>query len=90
MEAHTPKRYALERFIEAHKHQAKDWQVRLIDEHDDPVVRLEATKQGIPTGQPQKLEVHTRQVTLVHDEVDDSTKKLISRWLDSLNAGVRN
>ena len=85
MEAHTPKRYAVERFVEAHKHHAKEWQVRVIDQHDDPVVRLEATKRTAGK-ESRKLEVHTRQVALTHDDLDDSTKRMISRWLDSLNA----
>ncbi len=89
MEAHTPKRYAVERFIEAHKQQAKEWQVRVVDEHDDPVVRLEATKRTSTEKESRKLEVHTRQVSLAHDDIDDSTKKMISRWLDSLNAPGR-
>jgi hypothetical protein len=87
MEAHTPKRYAVERFITKQAQHAGGWQVRVVDEQENPVLRLEAVKQGSASGEPKKLEVHTRQVNLVHDDIDESTKKLITRWLDSLSSG---
>ncbi|MBV9084124.1 MAG: hypothetical protein JOZ62_15720 [Acidobacteriaceae bacterium] len=88
MEAHTPKRYAVERFLERSAGHAQGWQVRVIDEQDDPLVRLEAVKKDSGAEPPRTLELHTRQVTLTHDDIDDLTKKMIVRWLDSLVHGA--
>lgn len=88
MEAHTPKRYAVENFIKAQRDHAHGWHVRVIDEQETPVVRLEAVNQDAnATETPKTLEIHTRQITLANDDLDGSTKKLISRWLDSLSSG---
>ncbi len=83
MEAHTPKREAVERFIKAQAEHGKGWEVRVIDEQETPVLRLEAVKKQTAGG-PKILEIHSRQITLTHDEVDESTQKLIRRWMDSL------
>jgi hypothetical protein len=86
MEAHTPKREAIEKFITSLQDHAPGWQVRVIDEQSTPLVRLEAKGSK---GESQNLEVHTRQVTLAGDRLDDSTEKMIRRWLDSLaNSGA--
>jgi len=88
MEAHTPKRYAVENFIKGQGEHAHGWHVRVIDEQDTPLVRLEAVNnESNSAAAPKILEIHTRQITLAHDELDGSTKKLISRWLDSLSSG---
>ncbi|MGH9614308.1 MAG: hypothetical protein ACRD4P_14640 [Bryobacteraceae bacterium] len=87
MEAHTPKRHAIKRFIEGHAGTVSDWRIRVIDEQENPIVHIEAARQDPATGDPQRtLEIHTRQVSLIRDEIDDSSKKLIRRWLSSLNA----
>src|SRR5689334_8525819 len=88
MEAHTPKREAVQRFITGNGAHAPGWQVRVIDEQDSPVVRLEARQEVATKAEDVRtLEVHTRQVSLVHDDIDESTKKMILRWLDSLVSG---
>jgi hypothetical protein len=88
MEAHTPKREAVQRFISSNAGHAPGWKVRVIDEHDSPLIRLEA-KQDAGGDAVKTLEVHTRQVTLTQDEVDASTRKMLVRWLDSLTSGSR-
>jgi hypothetical protein len=88
MEAHTPKRYAVEKFIKGQGEHAHGWHVRVIDEQETPVVRLEAVNQDSSAAdKPKRLEIHTRQITLENDELDSSTRKMISRWLDSLSSG---
>jgi hypothetical protein len=90
MEAHTPKREAVQRFISSNAGHAPGWKVRVIDEHDSPLIRLEAKQEASAAGDAVKtLEVHTRQVSLTHDEVDASTRKMLVRWLDSLTSGSR-
>jgi len=90
MEAHTPKRYAVERYLKQQSDHGKGWQVRVVDEQESPVVRLEAMRTGESAGDSRKtLEIHTRQITLTHEELDESTKKMIIRWLDSLSSGQR-
>jgi hypothetical protein len=81
MEAHTPKREAIEKFIGRHSDHSPGWEIRIIDEQATPLVRLEATRGGADT---RTLEVHTRQVTLAGDRLDETTQKMIERWLDSL------
>ncbi len=85
-EAHTPKREAIERFLSGAKAHSPGWHVRVIDEQDSPIVRLQAATEE--SEQPKSLEIHTRQVTLTGDRIDESTRKMIERWLDSLNAGT--
>ena len=85
MEAHTPKREAIEKFIHHESRAASNWIVRVLDESHDPVVRLEASRDDqAPSGARKTLEVHTRQVRLADDELDESTKTMIRRWLASL------
>lgn len=86
MEAHTPKREAIEKFVHHESGIAKDWLVRVIDEPHDPIVRLQAWKDNkAAANAPDKsLEVHTRQIRLADEELDESTKTLIRRWLASL------
>lgn len=83
-EAHTPKREAIEKFIH-HEGGAKDWIIDVLDEAHEPVVRLQARRDDqVSTGPAKSLEVHTRQVRLTDDELDESTKTLIRRWMGSL------
>jgi hypothetical protein len=83
-EAHTPKREAIEKFIH-HEGGAKDWIVEVLDEIHEPIVRLQARRDDRLSTQPAKsLELHTRQVRLTDDELDESTKTLIRRWMGSL------
>ncbi len=85
MEAHTPKRYAIENFINQHSAKLAGWQIRIVDEKDSPVVRLQAVRTGETTSDPGKtLEIHTRQSTVAHEEIDESTKTMIRKWLASL------
>ena len=85
MEAHTPKREAIEKFVHHESKAASNWIVRVIDEPHDPVVRLEASRDDqAPAGPRKMLEIHTRQVRLTDDEIDESTKTMIRRWLASL------
>lgn len=85
MEAHTPKREAIEKFIGHEKSAAKHWIVRTVDEAEDPIVRLRATRSDeAGGGQEKTLELHTRQVRLDSNELDESTKTMIRRWLASL------
>jgi len=85
MEAHTPKREAIEKFIHHESRAASNWIVRVLDEAHDPVVRLEAFRDDLAADGPRKsLEVHTRQVRLADNEIDESTKTMIRRWLASL------
>lgn len=85
MEAHTPKREAIEKFIGHEKTVAKHWIVRTVDEPENPIVRLRATRSDEASGGQEKtLEVHTRQVRLDSNELDESTKTMIRRWLASL------
>jgi hypothetical protein len=85
MEAHTPKREAIEKFIGQEKEIPTGWTVRTVDEAENPVVMLHAYR-GVQTdGKPEKtLEVHTRQVRLDGNELDEATKTMIRRWLASL------
>ena len=83
MEAHTPKREAVEKLIKACRQTGSDWQIRVVDEQNSPVILLEAVKGQAGAG-PKTLEIHSRQITLTHDDVDESTKKLIKRWIESL------
>ncbi len=88
MEAHTPKRYAVENFVKGQSGHAHGWHVRVIDEQETPMLRLEAVNHDSnATESPKTLEIHSRQITLANDELDGSTRKMISRWLDSLSSG---
>ena len=85
MEAHTPKREAIERFVNHESGIAKDWIIRVKDEPHDPIVRLQAWRDDVRVSAPEKsLELHTRQVRLADDEPDEATKTMIRRWLSSL------
>jgi hypothetical protein len=86
MEAHTPKRQAVEKFIQHEHDRLKGWQIQVIDERDEPLVRLQAVRQGESTPSGKHLDIHTRQVNLVHDEIDDTTKAMIRKWIGSLSA----
>lgn len=85
MEPHTPKREAIERFVQ-HEGAADNWIIRVKDEPHDPIVRLEAWRDDRAEAGPERfLEVHTRQVRLTDDELDESTKTFIRRWMASLH-----
>jgi hypothetical protein len=82
---HTPKRDAIQRFIGHESGLFKDWIVRAVDEPDNPVVQIQAFRDDKPLGDPDKtLEIHTRQVRLEDDELDEAAKTMIRRWLQSL------
>ncbi len=85
MTAHTPKREAIEKFVQHESGITKNWVIRVVDESHDPVVRLNAWRVDKPETEPEKsLEVHSRQVRLSGDELDEASKTLIRRWLASL------
>ncbi len=85
MEAHTPKREAIERFVQHEGATAGNWIIRVQDDPRDPIVRLQAWRDDRVETQPEKsLEVHTRQVRLADDELDESSKTMIRRWIASL------
>lgn len=86
MEAHTPKHEAIKKFI-GHEGGINKWIVRAVDRIADPVVVLEAFRDDVAEAGPEKtLEIHTRQVRLLDDELDESTKTMIRRWLASLDS----
>ena len=85
MTAHTPKREAIEKFVEHEGGNMRGWLIRVLDEEHDPVIRLHASRADNPQTAPEKsLEVHSRQVRLTDEELDEATKTLIRRWLASL------
>jgi hypothetical protein len=85
MAAHTPKREAIEKFVQHESGILKDWLIRVVDEPHDPVVRLHAWRVRNAESAPEKsLEVHSRQVRLSDEELDEASKTLIRRWLASL------
>ena len=85
MEAHTPKREAIEKFIGHEEQAVSRWIVRAKDQEHEPVVLLQAWRDDRVDAEPEKkLEVHTRQVRLQDDELDEATKTMIRRWLASL------
>ncbi len=85
MEAHTPKREAIQKFIAHESGRSKNWTIRAVDEAETPVVILHAYRDDPTQGKPEKtLEVHTRQVRLEDDGLDEATKTMIRRWLSSL------
>jgi hypothetical protein len=88
VEAHTPKRYAVERYLQSESARTPGWTIRVNDEQDSPVVCLQATKSESAGEPPRTLEIHTRQVILEHDSIDDHTQTMIRRWLDSLKANT--
>lgn len=84
-EAHTPKREAIQRFVQHESGAAKNWIIRVSDETHDPIVRLNAWRDDRVEAKPEKtLEVHTRQVRLADEEPDEATKTMIRRWIASL------
>ncbi|MBV9301217.1 MAG: hypothetical protein JOY62_08130 [Acidobacteriaceae bacterium] len=85
MAAHTPKREAIERFVQHESAARKNWIIRVVDEEHDPVIRLHAWRDDKSEAVPEKsLEVHSRQVRLFDEELDEASKTLIRRWLASL------
>lgn len=83
-EAHTPKREAIQRFI-GHEEGPGKWIIRAKDEAHNPVVLLEAYRDDRREDAPEKtLEIHTRQVRLEDNELDEATKTMIRRWMASL------
>jgi hypothetical protein len=85
MEAHTPKREAIEKFIGHEEQAVSSWIVRARDQEHQPVVMLQAWRDDQVEAEPEKtLEIHTRQVRLHDDELDEATKTMIRRWLASL------
>lgn len=85
MESHTPKREAIEKFIGHEEQVASDWIIRVKDQEHQPVVLIQAWRDDqVETGPEKTLEVHTRQVRLQDDELDEATKTMIRRWLASL------
>lgn len=84
MEAHTPKREAIEKFL-GHESNLSNWIVRAVDEAHSPIVLLQAYRDDkVESGPEKTLEIHTRQVRLEDDELDESTKTMIRRWIASL------
>lgn len=84
MEAHTPKRQAIEKFL-GHESNLSKWIVRAVDQAESPIVLLQAYRDDIvETGPEKTLEIHTRQVRLEDEELDEATKTMIRRWLASL------
>ena len=85
MDAHTPKREAIQKFVEHESAAPKEWMIRAVDEPKSPIVLLEAFRDDRVEEKPGKtLEIHTRQVRLDDDELDEGTKTMIRRWLASL------
>lgn len=85
MEAHTPKREAIRKFVGHENGLYKNWVIRAVDEAENPIVILQAYRDDKVDGAPEKmLEVHTRQVRLDNSELDETTKTMIRRWLSSL------
>lgn len=85
MEAHTPKREAIEKFIGHEEQAVSTWIVRAKDQEHEPVVVLQAWRDDQVEAEPEKtLEIHTRQVRLHDNELDEATKTMIRRWLASL------
>ncbi len=57
-----------------------------MDESHEPLVRLQARRDDqVSTDSAKSLEIHTRQVRLTDDELDEATKTLVRRWLGSLS-----
>ncbi len=84
MDAHTPKHDAIQRFI-GHEGNLSRWIIRTVDEPAVPVVMLKAYRDDKVEDAPEKtLEVHTRQVRLEDNELDEATKTMIRRWIASL------
>ncbi|MBV9268088.1 MAG: hypothetical protein JO061_18110 [Acidobacteriaceae bacterium] len=86
MGAHTPKRDAVERFIKTQSEHAHGIEVKVIDEQQNPIILLEANA----SSSAPRLEIHTRQITLTNEQLDPSTQKMITRWLDSLSSGAES
>lgn len=85
MEAHTPKREAIQKFLGHEYGLFQKWIVRAVDQEHEPIVVLQAFRDDKPVGAPEKtLELHTRQIRLEDEELDESTKTMIRRWLASL------
>ena len=60
-----------------------------MDESEKPVVFLHAYRDDkVESGPEKTLEVHTRQVRLEDDELDEATKTMIRRWLASLRGSA--
>ena len=89
MEARTPKREAIEKFVEHESGIAKAWIFRVHDDAHEPVVRIEAWRDYRQESGPEKsLEIHTRQLRLEDVELDEAAKTMIRRWLASLESGT--
>ncbi len=59
--------------------------MEVVDQGHEPVVRLQARRDDRVTTETSKyVDIHTRQVRLTDDELDEATKTLIRRWLGSL------
>lgn len=85
MAAHTPKGEAIEKFVHHEAASAKDWIIRMNEEPESPAVMLHARRDDQVDAEGSKhLELHTRQVRLHDDELDESTKTMIRRWMHSL------
>ena len=85
MEANTPKRQAIEKFIEHENGSPGVWMIRVHDEQNAPKVMLEALRDDVRSSQPEKtLELPTDQVLLYDDELDEATKTKIRAWMASL------
>lgn len=85
MAAHTPKGQAIEKFLHHEASTAKDWIIRMEEEPDNPAVMLNARRDDqVGTDGIKTLEVHTRQIRLHDDELDEATKTMIRRWMNSL------
>ncbi len=85
MAAHTPKGEAIQKFIQHEDLLAKDWIIRMEEEPNNPAVLLTAHRDDQVGREGEKsLEVHTRQVRLQDDELDEATRTMIRRWMQSL------
>ena len=85
MDPHTPKRDAIKEFVGHESGLYQDWLIRAADEPGNPIVILKAYRDDkVQVGPEKTLEVHTRQVRLEDNELDETTKTVIRRWLSSL------
>lgn len=84
MEAHTPKREAIQKFVGHESGVLNHWRIRAVDEAHDPIVLLRAARIDAVEAPEKTLEVHTRQVRLEDGELDEATKTMIRRWIVSL------
>ena len=84
MATNTPEGASIVRFIEHESGSHGPWVVRVVEGADRKVI-VEAFRDDEVEAAPVKsLEVHTDQVHLYDDEIDEATKTMIRGWLASL------